>query len=143
MPRTTTPKKSESVPKARDPRRAEILREARLLGGAALLLLLLVSLFSYAPQQPPCGLVGKVGQLMARGVFWCFGMAAFLLIPLALYWMGLAFFRKGSERAGERATGLTLLVLGVCAGLALTVSSSRYAFLGEGGPGGMLGLGVR
>ena len=143
MPRTTTPKKDESAPKARDPRRAEILREARLLAGAAFLLLVLVSLFSYNPQEPAGGLVGKVGQLLARGTFWGFGLTAFLLIPLALYWMGLAFFRKGMDRAGERAAGLTLLVLGVCAGLALTVSTSRYAFLGEAGPGGMIGLGVR
>ena|SRR5690349_9188661 len=116
MPRTTTPKKDESAPKARDPRRAEILREARLLGGAALLLLVLVSLLSYDPAEPAGGLVGKLGHLMARCTFGLFGLTSFLLIPLALYWMGLAFFRKGTERSGERAAGLALVVLGVCAG---------------------------
>jgi S-DNA-T family DNA segregation ATPase FtsK/SpoIIIE len=142
MSRTTIPKQ-DSVRKTRDPRRAEILREARLLGGAALLLLVLVSLVAYDPAEGSGGLVGKLGQLMARGTFYVFGLTAFLLIPLALFWLGLAFFRKGRARAGERASGLTLVVLGVSAGLALTISSSRYPPLESVGPGGILGLGVR
>jgi S-DNA-T family DNA segregation ATPase FtsK/SpoIIIE len=142
MPRTHTPK-DESARKARSPRRAEILREARLLGGAALLLLVLVSLVAYDPRHPAGGLVGKLGQWMARGTFWMFGGAAFLLIPLSLYWMGLAFFRKGMERNRERAAGLVLVVLGVSSALALTISSTRYAPLAEGGAGGLLGTWVR
>jgi S-DNA-T family DNA segregation ATPase FtsK/SpoIIIE len=142
MPRAATPKE-ESVPKKRDPRRAEILREARLLGGAALLLVVLVSLLSYDPAVPAGGLTGKVGQLLARGTFWLFGLTAFLLIPLALFWMGLAFFRKSMERNGERAAGMALVVIGMAAGLALTIQSSRYAPLAEQGPGGFLGGGVR
>jgi len=142
MSRTTIPKE-ESARKTRDPRRAEILREARLLVGAALLLLVLVSLLAYDPAEQAGGLVGKLGQLMARGTFFLFGLSAFLLIPLALYWMGIAFFRKGKARAGERAAGLALVVLGISAGLALTISTSRYPPLVDVGPGGILGLGVR
>jgi DNA segregation ATPase FtsK/SpoIIIE-like protein len=142
MSRTTIPKQ-DSVRKSRDPRRAEILREARLLGGAALLLLVLVSLVAYDPAEGSGGLVGRLGQLMARGTFYVFGLSAFLLIPLAMYWMGLSFFRKGKARAGERASGLALVVLGLAAGLSLTISTSRYPPLEAVGPGGILGLGVR
>ena len=134
MPRSTTPK-DESARATRDPRRAEILREARHLGAAALLLLVLVALLAYRPAEPAGGLVGRLGQLLARGTFWTFGLAAFLLIPLALYWLGLALFRKGMERNRERAGGLALVILALCAGLSLAVPSTRLVPMEAVGPG--------
>ena len=129
--------------RTRDPRRTEILREARILGAAALLILVLVALLAYDPAEPPGGLVGRLGQWLAGGTFWLFGLTAFLLIPLALYWLGLGLFRRGMERNLERGGGLLLVVLAVSAGLALTVATSRFAPLQETGPGGILGLGVK
>ena len=129
--------------RTRDPRRTEILREARILGAAALLILVLVALLAYDPAEPPGGLVGRLGQWLAGGTFWLFGLTAFLLIPLALYWLGLGLFRRGMERNFERGGGLLLVVLALSAGLALTVATSRFAPLQETGPGGILGLGVK
>ena len=143
MPRSTTLKKDESARRTRSPRSAEILREARILGAAALLVLVLVSLLAYQPAEPAGGLVGRLGQWLAGGTFWLLGLTAFLLIPLALYWLGLGLFRRGMERNLERGGGLALVVLAVSAGLALTVATSRFAPLQEMGPGGIVGLGVR
>ncbi len=138
MPRS--PRHSDTgAPPTRSPRRAEILREARLLAAAAGMLLLLVALLAYDPARPPGGVVGSVGQFLARWTFRVFGLSAFLLLPLSLYWLGLAFFRRAAERPWERGTGLVLVVLGTAAGLALSVETSRYASLAEGGPGGVLG----
>ncbi len=142
MPRTST-RKDDSARIAADPRRAEILREARILGGGALLVLLLVALLSYDPALPPGGLVGRLGHLLARGTFYVLGLTAFLVVPLSLFWLGLRFFRRANARSWERGSGLALVTLSLAAGLALTVQTSRYAPLHEGGPGGVLGTAVR
>ncbi len=142
MPRST-PRKDDSARAPRDPRRREILREARLLCGGALLLLLLVALLSYDPTGAAGGLAGKVGQFLARWTFRVFGLTSFLVVPLSLFWIGLRFFRRGQTRPWERASGLVMVTLAMAAGLALTVETTRYASLAEGGPGGVLGAVVR
>jgi len=128
MPRSSTPK-DDSARRTRDPRRAEILREARILGAAALLVLVLVSLLAYDPAQPAGGLVGRLGQWLAGGTFWLLGLSAFLLIPLTLYWLGLALSRRGMERHLERGAGLLQVLLAVSAGLAPAIATRRCATL--------------
>jgi DNA segregation ATPase FtsK/SpoIIIE-like protein len=149
MPPAKDTKKKPAVPadarraSPADPRRKELLREARLLGAGALLVLLLAALLLYDPSAPRGGAVGTVGRFLARWTFAGVGLTAFLLLPLGIYWLGLSFFRRPTTRPWERGVGLLLLAVSFSAGLALWVQTSRYPGLAEFGPGGVLGSLVR
>ena len=82
---------------ARDPRFHFRLREGLLIVSIALAVFLFTALFTY---QPDYDAAGRVGAWWAHGLFYAFGVVAYLF-PFALLFSIIRFFRGRQRQANE------------------------------------------
>jgi len=110
------------------------------LGGLALFLLL--SMMTYhAPQYPDTAstnLCGAVGDFFAYRFLTTWGLSAFVVPLILLYWAILVLRRKEVSRVWLKVVG-SLLLLFVLAGMEYVVGFAGWKTMGLSGPGGLAG----
>src|SRR5512134_1304400 len=131
-----------------------LLREVALWGTASVALILLVALFSYAPEDPGWSssgsggsvqnLVGPTGAWLADVLLSLAGYVAYVL-PVMVFLMGLVLYRGRIEgdvlqiAPAWRALALLLSALALMALCALHVGAeARWVPQGSGGIGGAM-----
>jgi S-DNA-T family DNA segregation ATPase FtsK/SpoIIIE len=119
-----------------DPRRQDFLVEASLLLALAGEALLLVALLTYGPDpHEQQHMVGMVGRFLASLFYGGFGVAAFLLVALALYTTLLRMVRRTVTAPLMRVVGGLLVLVGACT----FVHQFFPDLLPDRGAGGLLG----
>jgi len=118
--------------------RANVIISVVGIGLCGLALFLLLSMSTYDPNAPGNNLCGAVGNLFAHLFLNTWGLSAFVVPLILLYWAILVLRRKEASRVWLKVVGSLLLIF-VLSGIEHVIDFAGATAMGLVGPGGLAG----